>query len=474
MKKLILFSFLLIFSCQIDNTKPVLTGDGILNLPEWAKSANVYEVNIRQYTEPGTFYEFGRHLPRLKKMGVDILWLMPIHPISIKNRKASDRQFVSDVKSNSEKNKYLGSPYSVANYTEVNPDFGTMKDFKSLVSQVHELDMKIIIDWVPGHTGWDNPWITEHPDWYVHDSAGNIIAPKANKTTKSSGGTDSADLNYVNKEMRKEMIKSMQFWLEKADIDGFRVDGTDGIPQDFWNEMTPELVDSKKDIFLLGDSEKLALRNDNTYHATDGVTFYNLLNDIAKGRKQAVDIDNWYAQDTARFDRGLHLMYTSNHEENTWAGAESRRMKVAHKALAALSLCHDGIPLVYSGQEEPLRTRLKFYEKDNIGFKNLEYDSFYKKFLTLKQRNQAMWNGPYGGRIEKIIDDKDVYGFKREKNGDVFIGIFNLSDERQQFNITHAAEFELTDRMTNKHKKWQRGMVAAMQPWEFYIFSNVK
>jgi glycosidase len=474
MKKIILLSLLIVVSCKTDNTKSVLSKDGILSLPEWAKNANVYEVNVRQFSDKGTFNEFARHLPRLKKMGVDILWLMPIHPISMKNRKAKGDLNVEDIESEAERKNYLGSPYSVANYTEVNPEFGTMEDFESLVSKTHELGMKIIIDWVPNHTGWDNPWITEHPEWYTQDEEGNIIDPIDYNTGESWGWTDVADLNYDNQDMRKEMIKSMQFWLDEADIDGFRVDVAHGIPQDFWNQMTPKLVDSKKDIFLLAESEVPSHRNENTYHATYGWSFHHLLNEIAKGEKRAEDIDKWYAEDTTKFKKGLSLMFTSNHDENTWAGTVFDRMGDAHKALAALTLCFEGIPLVYSGQEEPLRHRLKFFEKDNINFKNLEYESFYKKFLTLKHRNEALWNGPYGGKIEKIIFDKDVYGFKREKNGDVFIGVFNLSDERQEFNITHAAELGMTDRMTNKHKNWQKGMVAAMRPWQFYIFSNVE
>jgi glycosidase len=311
MKKIFLFLLLIILSCKTDNTKSVLTSDGLLQLPDWAKNANTYEVNVRQYTEEGTLEAFSRHLPRLQKMGVDILWLMPIHPISMKNRKAKGDLNVEDINSETERKKYLGSPYSVANYTEVNPDLGTMKDFNNLVHQVHELGMKIIIDWVPNHTGWDNPWITEHPEWYTQDSLGNIIDPIDYNTGKSWGWTDVADLNYDNKDMRKEMIKSMQFWLEEGGIDGFRVDVAHGIPQDFWNEMTPALVDSKKDIFLLAESEVPSHRNENTFHATYGWSFHHLLNDIAKGEKRAEDIDKWYVENNQKFNKGLDLMFTS-------------------------------------------------------------------------------------------------------------------------------------------------------------------
>jgi glycosidase len=470
MKKIFLLLLIIISACGTDSLKPI----GKFKLPDWAKNANMYEVNVRQYTKEGTFNAFSNHIPRLHKMGVDILWLMPINPISMKNRKAKGDLNVEDIKDPNERKKYLGSPYSVANYTETNPDYGTMDDFKALVNKAHELDMKVIIDWVPNHTGWDNPWITEHKDWYTQDSLGNIIDPIDYNTGKSWGWTDVADLNYDNQEMRLEMIKSMKFWLDEANIDGFRVDVAHGIPQDFWDQTTPELRKSKRDVFLLAESEVPSHRNNDTYHATYGWSFHHLLNDIAKGEKRASDIDKWYAEDTSRFKKGISLNFTSNHDENTWAGTVFERMGDAHKALAALTLCYEGMPLVYSGQEEPLRHRLKFFEKDLIGFRNLEYESFYKKFLTLKHRNEALWNGPYGGKIQKIIDNDDIYAFKREKNGDVFIAIFNLSDERQEFRIPETAELNYVDRMTNKEKVWTRQMTASMNPWQFYIFSNVE
>ncbi|HPB52082.1 MAG TPA: alpha-amylase family glycosyl hydrolase, partial [Saprospiraceae bacterium] len=174
--------------------------------PEWTLRANIYEVNIRQYTPEGTLKAFSAHLPRLKAMGVDIFWLMPVFPIGEVNRKGS-----------------LGSYYSIQDYKAINPAFGTMADFDSLVARIHDLGMYVILDWVANHTAWDHPWTRQHPDWYNRDVQGNILVP-ADNNGNLTDWTDVADLNYNNSEMRKEMISEMLFWAKEHHVDGFRCD----------------------------------------------------------------------------------------------------------------------------------------------------------------------------------------------------------------------------------------------------------
>ncbi len=182
------------------------------NSPEWSYNKAIYEVNVRQYSEEGTFKAFEKHLPRLKELGADILWFMPINPIGEKNRKGT-----------------LGSYYSVKNYKKINPEFGNLEEFKSLVKMVHKMGMYVIIDWVANHTAWDNPWIEEHPDFYTTDSLGNIISPNPD-------WTDVADLNYDNKELWNEMIAALKYWVEECDIDGYRCDVAGMVPIEFWIE----------------------------------------------------------------------------------------------------------------------------------------------------------------------------------------------------------------------------------------------
>lgn len=230
---------LLAMNCKTDTSreveKKVPSGPAISNVitPEWVKNAVIYEVNVRQYTPEGTFNAFTEHLPRLKTLGVDILWFMPVNPIGVKNRKGP-----------------LGSYYSVKDYTAVNPEFGTMEDFRRLVEQVHEQGMYAIIDWVPNHTAWDHRWTKEHPDWYKQDEKGEFVSP--------FDWTDVIQLDYDNEEMRQEMIEEMIFWIRESDIDGYRCDVAHMVPVDFWDEARKEL-DKVKPVFMLAESDQYFL-----------------------------------------------------------------------------------------------------------------------------------------------------------------------------------------------------------------------
>lgn len=472
---LILISLIFFLSCKQStdenkNVKSAVTEPLEFKLPDWAKNAAIYEANTRHMSPKGDFDGLKEQLPRLKEMGVDIVWLMPIHPISMKMRKAKGDLLVEDIKDPKEREKYHGSPYAVADYKKVNPKYGTMADFKNLLSEAHKLDLKIIIDWVPNHTGWDNPWITDHPEWYTKDSLGNIIDPIDYNTGKSWGWTDVADLNYDNKEMRAEMIKTMQFWLTEIGIDGFRVDVAHGIPQDFWDELAPQLQSVKPDVFLLAESEVPSHRNNKTYHMDYGWSFHHLINDIAKGHKHASAIDTFLKEDKAKYSEGFHMYFTSNHDENTWAGPTSERLGKADKALFALCATFDGMPLIYSGMEAPIKRRLAFFTKDTIQWNNYAYADFFKSLLDLKERNQAIWNGEYGGPLVKLMEHKDVYAFLREKNGDLVIGIFNLSDATQK--IDAPIDIKLTDVVNGGSVNWTKGQKIVLKPWQYYVLTN--
>ena len=476
MKKLILFllAISIFTSCKKGESSKnpeaiVETTTFGINL-DWAKNAVIYEVNTRQFSPEGNFKGIENQLDRLNEMGIDILWLMPIHPISELKRKASGDVLVKDIEDPAEKAKYYGSPYSVADYATTNLDLGSMDDFRSLLDEVHKRGMKLIIDWVPNHTGWDHPWIKDHPEWYTKDENGQIVDPINPETGESWGWTDVADLDYSNKEMRSAMIDVTKYWLADIGIDGFRVDVAHGIPQDFWDEWTPEMLKAKPDAFLLAESEVSSHRNDSTFHATYGWSFHHLMNEIAKGEKNAQDIDDWYQQDRVKFKTGFHMHFTSNHDENTWAGTVFERMGDAHKALAVLSATFDGMPLLYSGQEEPMRKRLPFFTKEYIGFENYNYAKFYKTLFDLKDSNQAIWNGEYGGTLSKIAEHEDVYAFKREKNGDIVIGILNLSDKKQE--VEFSVDISGTDVFTKENYSWKKGEKLNLDPWAYILLSN--
>lgn len=359
-----LISFFVVLSISIGTF-------GQFKVPEWSKNATIYEVNVRQFTPEGTFNAFAKHLPRLKEMGVDIIWLMPIHPIGEKNRKGG-----------------LGSYYAVRNYEEVNSEFGTLGDFQQLVKDAHALDMKVIIDWVANHTAPDNVWVDQgHKDWYTLDSLGNL------QPTIGTDWWDVADLNYENREMRKAMIESMKFWLKNADIDGFRCDVAGWVPMDFWIDARKEL-DAVKPIFFLAESE--GADQHQAFDMTYGWELHHVMNDIAKGKKTKADVLTYFKKNTyKKSDYRMH--FTSNHDENSWNGTEMERMGDARFAMAVFAATIEGMPLVYNGQETALDKRLRFFDKDTIDWFKMDLVSFYSTLLHLKRDNPALWNGEYGG-----------------------------------------------------------------------------
>ncbi|NCO56430.1 MAG: alpha-amylase, partial [Bacteroidetes bacterium] len=341
-------------------------------VPEWSKNLTIYEVNLRQYSLSGSFKDFEKHLPRLQELGVGILWFMPIQPIGVINRKGT-----------------LGSYYSVNDYLSVNPEFGTIEDFKSMVKKIHELGMYVIIDWVANHTSWDNTLITGHPEFFTKDSLGKIISPVKD-------WTDVADLNYDNKGLRRYMIDAMKFWLKETDIDGFRCDVAGMVPTDFWEEVHPAL-DSVKKVFMLAECEDPKLHNI-AFDMTYTWDFHNLITNIAKGNKNASSLVPLFKKEKNDYTKDAYRMYfTSNHDENSWNGTAYEKFGKGVKTFTVLSFIVPGMPLIYSGQEAGLNKRLKFFDKDTIEWKKDDFFNLYETLIALKKRNKALWNGAYGG-----------------------------------------------------------------------------
>ncbi len=414
---------------------------------EWVKNAVIYEVNIRQYTPEGTFNSFAKHLPRLKELGVDILWIMPIHPIGEKNRKGK-----------------LGSYYSVKDYKAINPEFGTMDDFKNLVKETHELGMKIIIDWVPNHSSWDNPLTVEHPDFYLRDSAGQFVSP--------FDWTDVIRFDYYNSRMRAWMIETMKYWLTETDIDGFRCDVAHMIPVSFWDSCRAEL-DKVKPIFFLAEADQPFLHK-RAFDMSYDWKFHHIMNDIAKGKQSVNSIENHFAWvDTAYPVGSILMQFTSNHDENSWAGTEFERLNGGAQTFAVLAATVPGMLLIYNGQEAAFNRRLKFFEKDSIEWGSLVYTDFYKKLIKAKKDNIALWNGSAGGSFKrlKLTDTKNVFAFVREKDDNVVIVLLNLSSKPRKIllwdEVPEANYVEIFSDSTLSLKKYQ---TFNLLPWEYKLF----
>jgi len=416
--------------------------------PERAKDMVIYEVNIRQYTPEGTFSAFAAHLPRLKDMGIDILWLMPIQPIGVEKRKGG-----------------LGSYYSIQDYRGVNPEFGSDADFKQLVKSAHDLGMLLTIDWVPNHTAWDHPWITSNPDYYAKDESGDIVM--------AHDWADVAQLDFENYEMRNEMIQAMKYWVEEFNIDGFRQDHAGHeIPIDFWESATEEL-NQIKDLFWLAEWNSPEMHF--AFDATYAWAFHHLSGEVARGEKSADEIETFLKADRHQYGKNAYRMnFTSNHDENSWQGTVFERYGDGYKAMAVLMATIDGIPLLYSGQEAELDRRLKFFEKDTIGWITIPLHDFYKTLFMLRKENQALWSGDFGGRSIRINESNEdnVYAFKRSKEGSSVVVILNLTGEEQGVKIQKGSIQEgAVDVFRERATDIKTGESLILQPWEYQVYS---
>lgn len=387
--------------------------------PDWVKNSVIYEINTRQYSPEGTFKALEADLPRIKDLGIDILWMMPIFPIGEINRK-----FPEGAKSGP------GSYYSVRDYKTVNPEFGSEKDFKSFVSKAHELGFKVIIDWVANHTSRDNKWISEHPEWYKKDIKGDIATP--------FDWTDCAQLNYDKKPLRRAMIKAMKFWVSDYDIDGFRCDMAGLVPTDFWETARTELQ-TIKPLFMLAENEDQPQLCTIAFDSSCGWEMHHLMTAIAQGKKTAGEILILQSKiDTAMPKRAFKLNFITNHDENSWNGTAKEKFGDGEKVCAVLTYTLPGMPLIYNGQEAAMTKRLRFFAKDTIDWSTTKMNPFYKTLNALKHRNQALWNPPHGGKLYQLTNtapDKIVSFLRSSGNSRVMV-LVNMSPDSISADIT--------------------------------------
>ena len=388
---------------------------------DWSYNLCIYEVNVRQYTSTGTFAEFETHLDRLKDLGIGILWFMPIHPIGVQNRINS-----------------LGSYYSVKDYYDINPEFGTLDDFKALVQSIHAKGMYVLMDWVGNHTSWDNTLTITHPEWYVKDGNGNFIPPPG------TNWSDVIQLDYSKSELRAYMIDAMKFWINEADIDGFRCDAVSFMPLDFWTTAITELKNVKPGIFMLAEDDGAqyqAAGFDMTY-AWGLLGFGNgILKNIAAGTNNANVVNSYTTQVNNNYPAPHYRMYfTSNHDENSWHGTVFEQFGDAAEVFAVLTSTFRSMPLIYSGQEAGLGHRLLFFDKDEITWQPHPFAEMYSTLFHLKRENKALWTGNAGGQLQRVTTTNNpaIFAFIREKENCKIFEILNLTDQEKTVTLQGA------------------------------------
>jgi alpha-amylase len=414
---------------------------------DWIYTTNIYEVNLRQYTKEGTFNAFAQHLPRLREMGVDTLWFMPITPISKENKKGT-----------------LGSYYACSDYTSVNPEFGTVQDFKKLVTQAHKLGFKVIIDWVANHTGWDHRWTVDHPNWYEKD-------PATGEFKRASGMDDIIELDFTNRDMRAAMIEAMKFWVRKCGIDGFRCDLAFWVELDFWLEAIPELNELKS-LFWLAEMDPLDHPDYmQVFDAAYSWTWMHKTEDFAEKKLSLAElITVLYRYDACP---GIKAWFTSNHDENSWNGTEYEKYSDAALALAVHSCTWPGVPLVYSGQELPNKKRLAFFDKDVIAWKKkYELHDFYKTLLTLHHEHPALHVQSEVFRLNTSRDE-NVFAYLRKSGNREVLVILNFSPYLVKFDLLNSwVGGSFTEVFTGEEYQFSANRSFEMKAWEYRVYEK--
>ncbi len=384
------------------------------NVPQIA-DVLMYEVNLSAFSATGNLKGVQSRLDSVKNLGVNVLWLMPIYPIG-------------EVKG-------IGSPYAVKNYTQINTAFGNLEDLRLLVKEAHKRNIAVMLDWVANHTSWDNPWI-QNPSWYAKDAAGTIISPPG------MNWNDVAELNYSSTAMRKEMIKSMTYWVLEANIDGFRCDYAEGVPTDFWKEAIDALraIPNRKLIMFAEGAKKELLTAG--FDMIFGWDFYTKLKDVMNNSKPASDLLAFNITDYNNVPEGKHILrWITNHDDGAWDDSPINIFKGQKGALAAFTLTSfmGGVPLIYNGQEIGYAGKIPFFSNNTTKIDwsmNPAILAAYKSLMAFRNSSNAIKRGTV-----EAFNAKDVVVFKKKYGTEEVLILVNVRNSK----VLHDLPFSLTN-----------------------------
>jgi glycosidase len=426
-------------------------GQPALGVPEWIRGGVIYEINVRQYSASGKFTAVTADLPRLRALGVDVLWLMPIHPIGEHNRKGP-----------------LGSYYAVRDYRAVNPEFGTEQEFKQLVDAAHAEGFRVILDWVGNHTAWDSPLAQQHPDYYVHDAKGSFTPPTG------FDWTDVIQLDFANPGVLDYQFDAMAHWVRDFGVDGFRCDFATGVPTPFWDALFGRLRAVRPDLFFLAESE-LPQHQLKAFNASYGFEMMHSINDVAQGRAGVSHLDETLARTRVEFPAGAALLYyTTNHDENSWQGTEYERLGGGTEPFAVFTFLQDGLPLIYNGQEIGLNRRLEFFERDPITWTPNEHlTEFYRTLVQLRHTHPAMRTGVAARRLA-TTHNESVYAVIREARGQRVVAFLNLTARDVTANAFDAAlAGRWRDVFTGEQVTFDAAVPVTLRSWKYRVLTSV-
>lgn len=449
---------LLLAACNTGDSAPADAPDVLVH-PEWSQNAVIYEMNVRQHSPDGTLSSARADLARLNQLGVDIVWLMPVHPIGEVNRKGGENQNNVLVQPGSAS---LGSPYSVQDYTALNPDYGTWEDFDAFVSTAHDYDMKVIIDWVANHTAFDAVWTQDSigMGYYLLDSLGGLQPPTG------TDWVDVAQLDWDNGEangLYDAMEEAMAFWVRDHDIDGFRCDVAEKVPTAFWDRARRTLEDIEPGLFMLAEAE-VPEHHGRAFDASYAWEFHHITNEVAKGNMTANDVRAYLDREVQRFPESAYRMtFVTNHDENSWNGTARERYGEGVRAMAVLCGTAFGMPLIYGGQESDMDKRLRFFEKDTVPWGQYRSMSFYRLINDLHHRYTPLYNGEFGAKAVQLVNEGDVLYYERSDADYSVRVVINLSEEAAEFTPEGLDGYRATFNRQNLSK-------TTWEPWDFEVF----
>jgi len=419
--------------------------------PEWSRDAVIYQINTRQFTPEGSFAAAAKQLPRLKALGVDILWLMPVQEIGEKNRKGR-----------------LGSPYSIRDYRSVNAEYGDLDSLREFVASAHGLGMYVILDWVANHTSWDNPLVEQHPDWYRRDWRGEFHSPS---------WTDWADviqLDYSQPGLRRYMAEAMKWWVTEVGMDGFRCDVAGFVPVDFWNAVRAEL-DAIRPVFMLAEWETRDLHA-RAFDMTYAWSWYETVHRIAQGKADAGALGIYHYTDENAWPHGaMRMLFVSNHDKNAWEATQFEAFGDALENAIVLSVVSKGMPLIYNGQEAGNSKRLAFFDRDPIEWREHPIGALYQRLIALKKANSALWNGHWGADMIQVVNDvpASVFSFIRINDRNAVFAAFNFSGQPQKVTFGAALKPGLyRDFDSGEQEELGEGSSLEMPAWSYRVFTR--
>lgn len=420
-----------------------------LEHPHWSKDSVIYQINTRQFTPEGTFSAAAGQLPRLKELGVDILWLMPVHPIGELNRKGS-----------------LGSPYAVKDYFAVNSEFGDIDDLTAFVSKAHKLGMYVILDWVANHSAWDNHLVEQFPHWYATDYKGDY------RPTPWWDWSDIIDFDYQHSDLREYMTRAMRFWVEHVDIDGYRCDVAGFVPTDFWVQVRKEL-EAIKPVFMLAEWESRDLHYE-AFDMTYAWSWNEVMHGICQGKTSIYKLYKYYAWNEKAFPKeAIRMTFVSNHDKNAWDGTQSEQFGPGLEATIVLSVVGEGMPLIHNGQEAGESKRLKFFERDPIEWQPHHIGRLYKDLIQLKKSNSALWNGQWGARMIHIPNSHNelVFSFVRQNAQDKVFALFNFSQQTLQVRFDDALYHgRYQEVFSQSEQLLDENSCLELAPWDYRVY----